>query len=77
MRIARRPQSNESAHGKQLRIKQAAVSKLERRADMYLSTLRHYIEATGGKLEIIGCFPNQAVRITQFEALDPEQWRQG
>jgi hypothetical protein len=60
-----------------LHIKQAAVSKLERRTDMYLSTLRSYIEAMGGKLEIIARFPKQAVRITQFEALDPEKRPQG
>ena len=60
-----------------LHIKQAAVSKLERRTDMYLSTLRSYIEAMGGKLEIIARFPNQAVRIMQFEALDPEKRPQG
>ncbi len=29
---------------------QSAVSKLERREDMYLSTLREYIEALGGEL---------------------------
>jgi hypothetical protein len=40
---------------------------------MYLSTLRGFIEAMGGKLEIIASFPDQAVRITQFEMLDPEQ----
>jgi transcriptional regulator with XRE-family HTH domain len=57
---------------KKLHIKQAAVSKLERRTDMYLSTLRAYIEAMGGSLEIIAHFPDRAVRITQFEALDPE-----
>ena len=55
-----------------LHVKQAAVSKLERRTDMYLSTLRGYIEAMGGKLEIIARFPDHAVRITQFEDLDPE-----
>ena len=55
-----------------LHINQAAVSKLERRTDMYLSTLRSYIEAMGGKLEIIARFPQQAVRINQFETLDPE-----
>lgn len=55
---------------KKLHIKQAAVSKLERRTDMYLSTLRRYIEAMGGRLEIVAHFPNQAVRITQFEELD-------
>ena len=58
---------------KQLHIKQAAVSKLERRTDMYLSTLRSYIEAMGGKLEIIARFPNRAARINQFEALDPKE----
>jgi predicted transcriptional regulator len=56
-----------------LHIKQAAVSKLERRTDMYLSTLRSYIEAMGGQLEIIARFPQRAVRIVQFEALDPER----
>jgi hypothetical protein len=60
-----------------LRIKQAAVSKLERRTDMYLSTLRGYIEAMGGRLEILARFPDHTVRITQFEALDPEGHSQG
>jgi predicted transcriptional regulator len=60
-----------------LHIKQAAVSKLERRTDMYLSTLRSYIEAMGGKLEIIARFPQRAVRIMQFEMLDPESRQQG
>jgi hypothetical protein len=60
-----------------LHIKQAAVSKLERRTDMYLSTLRSYIEAMGGKLEIIARFPQRAVRIMQFETLDPESRQQG
>jgi transcriptional regulator with XRE-family HTH domain len=58
---------------KQLHIKQAAVSKLERRTDMYLSTLRGFIEAMGGKLEIVARFPNRSVRINQFEALDPKE----
>lgn len=71
LREARERSQEEVA--KQLHIKQAAVSKLERRTDMYLSTLRGFIEAMGGKLEIIARFPNQAVRITQFEELDPER----
>ncbi len=49
------------------------MSKLERRTDVYLSTLRGYIEAMGGKLEIIARFPNQVVRINQFETLDSEE----
>jgi hypothetical protein len=64
---------SQEAMAKKLHIKQAAVSKLERRADMYVSTLRSYIEAMGGKLEIVARFPHHSVRITQFEMLDPEQ----
>jgi len=39
---------------KALHINQAAVSKMENRADMYISTLRDYIRAMGGDLEIVG-----------------------
>jgi len=49
-----------------LHINQAAVSKLERRTDMYVSTLARFIEAMGGQLEIRAVFPDGAVRITQF-----------
>ncbi len=52
-----------------LRIKQAAVSKMERRADMYLSTLQGIIKAMGGELEIRAVFPDGVVRINQFEDL--------
>jgi hypothetical protein len=50
-----------------LGAQQAHVSKLEHRADMYVSSLRTYIEAMGGELEIVARFPDGAVRITQFE----------
>jgi DNA-binding transcriptional regulator YiaG len=49
-----------------LGVNQAAVSKMERRADMYISTLAKFIEAMGGALEIRAVFPNGTVRITQF-----------
>jgi DNA-binding XRE family transcriptional regulator len=55
-----------------LHVNQAAISKLERRTDMYISTLRSYIEAMGGELEIIARFNDQAVRLKQFEDLDAE-----
>ncbi|WZP00858.1 XRE family transcriptional regulator [Isosphaeraceae bacterium EP7] len=64
---------SQEAVAQELHINQASVSKLERRTDMYLNTLRRYIEAMGGKLEIIARFPDQAVRISQFEAIDPER----
>jgi DNA-binding XRE family transcriptional regulator len=46
-----------------LGVNQSAVSKLEKRTDMYLSTLRSYIEAMGGELEIQAVFPEGSVRI--------------
>jgi transcriptional regulator with XRE-family HTH domain len=55
-----------------LRTKQANISKIERRVDMYISTLRDYIEAMGGELEITAHFPDLNVRINQFQQLDPK-----
>lgn len=52
-----------------LRTSQASVSKLERRTDMYLSTLRRYVQAMGGELEIIARFPEGPVRLEQFSEL--------
>lgn len=53
-----------------LEIKQASVSKLERRTDMYIQILRSYIEALGGKLEITAHFPEGDILINQFEDID-------
>jgi transcriptional regulator with XRE-family HTH domain len=56
-----------------LGVKQAEVSKMERRTDMYLSTLRRYIEAMGGHLEIVASFPNaSSVRIKNLHSLGLE-----
>ena len=55
-----------------LGINQASVSKLERRADMYISTLRSFIEAMGGQLEIKAVFPDGAVCIRQIKELKKE-----
>jgi ribosome-binding protein aMBF1 (putative translation factor) len=46
--------------------KQSNLSKMERNSDMYVSTLRMFIEAMGGSLEIIAQFPDEEVRINQF-----------
>lgn len=47
-----------------LNIKQPSVSKIENQADMHLSTLRSYVEAVGGELELTVRLPKRpAVRI--------------
>ncbi|CAN5818272.1 XRE family transcriptional regulator [soil metagenome] len=47
-------------------IRQASVSKIENQDDMRLSTLRKYIEALGGELEILVRFPDRDVSLDPF-----------
>jgi len=54
-------------------VKQPEISKLERRTDAYISTLRRYIEAMGGSLKITAQFPEGNVEITQFKDIDVEE----
>jgi transcriptional regulator with XRE-family HTH domain len=49
-----------------LGIDQGAVSKIERRTDMYLSTLRNVIQAMGGQLELTALFPTGRVQVLTF-----------
>ena len=53
-----------------MKIKQASVSKMEGQADMYISTLRKYITAMGGELEIVAKFPDGNICIDKFKALE-------
>src|SRR5260370_17229907 len=52
-----------------LQITQASVSKMEKRTDMYVSTLRSFVQAMGGELEIRAIFPDGVGKIEQFSAL--------
>ena len=50
-----------------LDVPQSSISRIERRADMYLSTLRNYVQAMGGVLQIQAVFPDGgAVVIDRF-----------
>ena len=53
-----------------LNVSQGAVSRVERRADMYISTLRSYVRAMGGDVQIRAIFPEGEVIINQFRDLD-------
>ena len=55
--------------GQTLQINQGSVAKIEKRADMYVSTLRRFIEAMGGELEIVARFADHSVKITNFADL--------
>lgn len=56
-----------------LGVNQSAVSKMERRTDMNISSLRKLIEALGGDLELYARFPGYAVRISQFEDSEEDE----
>jgi predicted XRE-type DNA-binding protein len=53
-----------------LHIQQPSIAKMEKRTDMYISTLRSHIEAMGGELEVIARFPDGAVKINNFSELE-------
>ena len=44
-----------------LKIKQPSVHKIEKQTDLYLSTLRRYVEAAGGTLELRIELPGKGV----------------
>jgi transcriptional regulator with XRE-family HTH domain len=71
LRQARERSQEELA--RELKVGQPAVAKLERRADMYVSNLRRYIEALGGSLEITARFPEGSVNIVNFGELGEKQ----
>jgi DNA-binding XRE family transcriptional regulator len=55
-----------------LNVSQPAVSKLEDRPDVMISTLRQYVESLGGNLEILATFPDRpAVRLEIAETGEP------
>jgi ribosome-binding protein aMBF1 (putative translation factor) len=53
-----------------LHVQQPSIAKMEKRTDMYLSTLRSHIEAMGGELEVIARFPDGSVKISNFSELE-------
>lgn len=56
-----------------LGVNQATISKLERRTDMYISTMRRFVDAMGGELEITARFPEGIIAIDQFSTLTSKE----
>lgn len=56
-----------------LGVRQSEISKIEKRTDVYLSTLASYIRAMGGELELRAVFPRgEIIRINQFSRSSPK-----
>ena len=63
---------------KSLRIGQEGVSKIEKRSDLLISTLRGYVEAMGGQLSLVAEFPGREPVVLSGiggEAPDPKPRR--
>jgi DNA-binding XRE family transcriptional regulator len=61
----------QTAVAEKLGVKQASVARIEQRSDLLLSTLRGYVEAMGGELEIVARLPNRRpVRLREIGDLD-------
>ena len=66
----------QAAIAKRLKIGQDAVSKLETRSDMHISTLRDVVKAMGGELELIARFPGRpSVRLEELGTGSPRRKR--
>ena len=53
-----------------LHVQQPAIAKMEKRTDMYISTLRSHIEAMGGQLDVVARFPDGSVKISNFSDIE-------
>jgi transcriptional regulator with XRE-family HTH domain len=59
-----------------LGVGQDTISRLEQRSDMLLSTLKRYVEAMGGKLDLVAKFPNRPPVIIEQIAERRDQEKQ-
>ena len=67
-------QLSQESLAKTLDMEQESVSRIERRADLLLSTMRKYVAAMGGKLVLIAEFPNRpSVQIDTLGALHEDR----
>jgi transcriptional regulator with XRE-family HTH domain len=59
-----------------LGVGQDTISRIERRSDILLSTLRRYVEAMGGELNLVARFPNRAPIVIEHIAQTPAKPKQ-
>ncbi len=63
--------------GKALNIGQDGVSRLEQRSDLLISTLRNYVAAMGGDLQLVARFPDRpAVAVTELAGIESKEHRE-
>ena len=67
-RLRKAKSLTQSTIAERLEMDQSEISRLERRSDMLLSTLRHYVRATGGEMHMVVTYPDgEAVELLVSE----------
>jgi hypothetical protein len=54
-------------------VTQGSVAKIEKRADMLVGTLRRFVQAMGGDLELVARFPDRTVTIETLASLSRDK----
>lgn len=63
MRLRESRRVTQQQLARRLDVSQANVSRIEHEEDLYLSTLRSYVAALGGRLEVNAVFPEETVEL--------------
>src|SRR5450759_226056 len=61
--LRKRRKASQATVAKKLKVSQSNISQLERGADPRLSTVAGYIDALGGKLEMVAVFEDETIKI--------------
>jgi transcriptional regulator with XRE-family HTH domain len=56
-----------------LGMTQPGISRIERQTDVYLSTLRTFVEALGGELQLKAVFPDGSVELSNLEEIASDE----
>lgn len=75
--LRRARQLSQADLARTLNTTQSGVSRLEHQADLYLSTLRKYVEALGGQLEVQAIFPDGRCSIISLASLTDDRVEAG
>ncbi len=63
-RLREHREISQEALAELLHVSQATVSKTERREDVLLSTLKNFVEALGGRLQLVAKFPTETIELS-------------
>ena len=61
--LRRRRGVSQATMAESLAVSQPNISRIEREDDVYLSTLARYVQALGGRIEVVAVFPDERITV--------------